>query len=223
MRRKFLFILANLLMRTLTRVEPVRGAENLPSTGAAVLAFNHLGRLDAAMIFILRDRKDFTGWVADKYQKIPFIPTLVKWLDGEWVDREGVDLKAIKWAVAWLKDGHMLGIAPEGTRSLTGALIEARQGVAYLAARTGVPIVPVAITGTESVSTTWRRLRRPRLTIRLGEPFYLPKLQRSTRTQSLQDGTDEIMCRIAALLPPKYHGIYAQHPRLKALLAMDAN
>jgi 1-acyl-sn-glycerol-3-phosphate acyltransferase len=210
-------------MRLFTRFEVLGGLEYVPREGAAILAINHLGSLDTPLVYMVVNREDLTGWVADKYRSTPFIPTGVKWLDGIWLDREGIDISAIKAAHTYLKEGRMLGIAPEGTRSHTGALIEGKNGVAYLAANTGTAIIPAAITGTESVNETWQRLRRPRLTVRFGESFNLPPLKRATREMALQQGTDEVMCRIAALLPPTYRGIYADHPRLKVLLAKDAN
>jgi 1-acyl-sn-glycerol-3-phosphate acyltransferase len=114
--------------------------------------------------------------------------------------------------------GNVFGMTPEGTRSKTGALIKAKTGVAYLADRAEVPIVPVAITGTELIMHNLRRLRRPHVTVRVGEIIQLPRIQTNERSADLRRHTDEIMCRIAAMLPPGYRGFYADHPRLKALL-----
>jgi 1-acyl-sn-glycerol-3-phosphate acyltransferase len=111
-------------------------------------------------------------------------------------------------------------MAPEGTRSPTGALIEARPGASYLAARSGAPIVPVAVTGTEdkNVVAHLKRLRRVKVITRIGEPFTLPPLGRGDREVELKKDTDEIMCRIAAMLPLEYRGVYADHPRTLELL-----
>ena len=109
-------------------------------------------------------------------------------------------------------------MAPEGTRSRTRSLIQAKTGVAYLADKAGVPVVPVAITGTEKAVSTFFRLRRPPIQIRFGKPFCLQPSERHARGSSLDQNTDEIMCRIAALLPPEYRGVYAGHPRLQELL-----
>jgi 1-acyl-sn-glycerol-3-phosphate acyltransferase len=116
-------------------------------------------------------------------------------------------------------------MAPEGTRSQSEALIPGRPGAAYLASKTGVPIVPVGVTGTEdrAVKARLRRLQRPHIVIRIGSPFTLPPMERQDRDAYLQAYTDEIMCRIAVLLPPTYRGVYADHPRLKELLLESAN
>jgi 1-acyl-sn-glycerol-3-phosphate acyltransferase len=113
----------------------------------------------------------------------------------------------------------MLGIAPEGTRSNTRALIPAKTGVAYLADKAKVAVLPTAIYGTDNAVYEVLRLRRPKMTIHFDKPFMLHPVDRSHRDEALQRNTDEIMCRIAALLPPAYWGAYAAHPRLKELLS----
>jgi 1-acyl-sn-glycerol-3-phosphate acyltransferase len=199
----------------------VEGLENLPATGAAIMAANHLGRLDPSLVFIMVEREDATGLVAKKYQKKLFFRWLVNAVGGIWINREETDFQALRTANDYLSRGGMLGIAPEGTRSRTGALMYAKTGVAFLAHKAKVLIIPVAITGTEKFFSELARLRRPHLRIRFGHPFTLPPLEREDRSGSLQRNTDEIMCQIAALLPPDYRGVYADHPRTKQLLATD--
>jgi 1-acyl-sn-glycerol-3-phosphate acyltransferase len=119
-----------------------------------------------------------------------------------------------------MEQDNILVIAPEGTRSRTGALIEAKPGVSYLATKLNRPIVPVAITGTEDrvLFSHLKKLRRAPITLTAGPAFTLPPLPRENRDEVLKQYTDEIMCRIAAILPERYHGVYANHPRLKELL-----
>lgn len=221
MPRKILFFIIRLLMRTLTRME-VRNAQTLPASGGAIVVINHIGRLDAAMIFLSIPREDVTGWVAEKYHESWIMRVMVKALDGIWINRFEADLKALKAAVAWLKAGKMMGIAPEGTRSLDGALMPGKAGVAYLADRTGVPLIPAGIEASPHAVREALTLRRPRISITYGEPFHLPPVPRERREEALEENTAEIMCRIAALLPPERHGVYAGHPRLQALLAEKA-
>lgn len=218
MLRTFLRAVVGFLFRLLTRME-VEGLENLPVEGGAILAANHLSRLDAAFVFILLDRQDVTGLVADKYITHPFFRWLVNAAGGIWLNRDSADFSALREARDYLNRGSMLGIAPEGTRSRTGALAQAKTGVAYLAEKVKAPIVPVAITGTEKAFHELFRLRRPRLTIRFGKAFTLPPLERGERSVGLKRNTDEIMCQIAALLPEEYRGVYKEHERLKELLS----
>lgn len=217
MRRKILRIFVRLFIFVFTRLE-VNGLDYVPLSGGSMVTINHLGRLDGVLLFAVVRRDDITGWVAEKYRKIPLLSFLVNVVDAIWVDRNRGDHTAIRIANDYLKAGWMFGVSPEGTRSQTGAMTEAKQGVTYIAAKAGVPIIPAAITGTEVVQRNLIRLRRPKLTISFGEPFILPPLERATRAEALQEGTDEIMCRMAALLPEKYRGFYSEHPRLKELL-----
>jgi 1-acyl-sn-glycerol-3-phosphate acyltransferase len=111
-------------------------------------------------------------------------------------------------------------IAPEGTRSKIEALQEARPGVAYFASKTGTPVIPVALTGTEDrvVKDNLKHFRRSKIIIRAGKPFILPSLRGQDRDEALASATTEIMCQIGAMLPEKYRGFYAEYPRLKELV-----
>ncbi len=220
--RRLLQIIVGLLFRLLTRVEAI-GVENQPLQGGCILASNHLSRLDPALVFALGRREDMTALVADKYQRHPLIRPLITAVRGIWLHREDADIHALRAARDFLQSGGMLGIAPEGTRSRSGALQPAKTGVAYLADKAGVPVLPVAIYGTETAIRQLLRLRRPRITIRYGEPFWLESIDRANREACLQRNTDEIMCRIAAMLPPQYRGAYADHPRLMELLQSRAH
>jgi 1-acyl-sn-glycerol-3-phosphate acyltransferase len=194
------------------------GAENIPDQGACLLTINHLGIVDAPLVFTLFERNDATGLVGLSHQGNPFLRWLVNQMDGIWIDRENLDVKALKEARSYLKKGWLLGIAPEGTRSDTHALIEAKPGVAFLADKMDGAIIPIGIAGTENSLKKMFTFQRPKFTAIVGEPFQLPQLDRQDRETSLQRNTEEIMCRIAALLPPRYRGFYAHHPRLKELL-----
>lgn len=211
--------LLNLFFRAFTRLE-VDGLENLPPSGGFIAAANHLGRLDVALVYHLLDRRDVYLLVAEKYRKYAIFRWLVKNMDAVFVERFGADFRALREMLNRLQRGGVLVIAPEGTRSPTGALIEGRPGGSYLAVKAGVPILPVAVTGTadRQVLRQFFRLRRPSIKIRVGSPFALPSIDGRNREAILQGYTEEIMCRIAALLPPEYRGVYAEHPRLKEFL-----
>jgi 1-acyl-sn-glycerol-3-phosphate acyltransferase len=212
--------LINLIVRISSRVE-VYGLENLPDEGSCVVASNHLGRLDAFYTYYFIERDDIIMLAAEKYKNLAIARWFAKQLDAIWVDRFNADFAAIREALKRLRAGGVLVLAPEGTRSKSGALQEAHAGGSYLAAKAGVPIIPAALTGTEDthVVAQLRRLRRPHVVLRAGEPFTLPPIPNENREAALQEYTDEIMCRIAAMLPPSYRGVYADHPRLHELLA----
>jgi 1-acyl-sn-glycerol-3-phosphate acyltransferase len=218
--RKFLRGLIRFIFWLIARIE-VSGVENVPATGAFVLATNHIGIIDIAMFHYQFDRFDMFIPVAEKWEKVGWINFLGRHLNFLFVDRFNPDLKALRKMIGLMEAGNALVIAPEGTRSRTGALIAGKPGVAYLAARSGFPIIPVAITGTEDkvIAANVKRFRRSPVTLTAGKPFVIPPLPKTGRDEALQAATDEIMCQIAALLPERYRGVYAEHPRLAELLA----
>jgi len=208
------------LMFTLIAHIHVSGMENVPRSGGYIAASNHIGRLDAPLVYYLLDRKDVVMLVAEKYQRYAIYRWFVRRLDAVWVDRFNADLSAMRAALNRLKQGAVLVLAPEGTRSRDGTLQPARAGASYLASKSGVQVIPVGVVGTNDrqVMTRLRRLRRLDINIYVGEPFVLPPIKGRDREAALQEYTDEIMCRVAALLPPEARGVYADHPRLQELL-----
>lgn len=217
--RNFVLFLIHAVLNLVTKVE-VYEQENVPSTGSFVLATNHLGVLDVFMPFYVLNRWDMFVLVADKWEKQTWVRWLGKSLNFLYIDRFNPNLPALRDVIARMKSGQVLVIAPEGTRSRNGALLEAKPGVSYLAAKLGYPIVPASLAGTsdEIFFENLRHLRKTHVVLRAGKPFNLPPLPKQNRDEAMQRYTDEIMCRIAALLPESYRGAYAEHPRLKELL-----
>jgi 1-acyl-sn-glycerol-3-phosphate acyltransferase len=195
-----------ILFRCLSRLH-VTGTEHVPEEGAFVLATNHISRLDTPLLGATCPRQ-VHALVAAKYKDYPFFRWFVNAVDGIWVRRADFDREALLDAVAILRQGKVLGVAPEGTRSPTANLQPGRPGAAFLAARVDVPIIPVGITGTQQMLPELRRFRYPELNVAYGEPFHLPKTGRLS-SGDLADATDLIMQRIAALLPTAYQGVYA--------------
>jgi 1-acyl-sn-glycerol-3-phosphate acyltransferase len=205
----------------ITRLVLIRpeGLEHLPPSGPYILAANHLAFWDAPIIYGLVGGPNLTGWAAEKYRYNPIWGTILRMGSGVFIERGAVDRDALEAAVAWLRQGKVFGLAPEGTRSKTGGLARGKSGVVFVAHQAGVPIVPLAHFGTERVTRTWLRLRRPEVTVRVGQPFTLPPLPSTERSAQLHEQADLVMCHIAALLPPEYRGVYADHPELRKLLA----
>ena len=215
--RIFRFII-RLVVGLIARVTVV-GFENLPA-GGFVIAANHIGRLDAALAYYVLDRPDIIMVVAEKYQKYAVFRWLVKLTNGMFVDRYNSDIHAIRETLRRLQQGQVFTITPEGTRSKSGNLIEAKPGAIYLAWKAGVPVVPVALTGTEDAVVVERLKHFKRLDVRIsaGRPFVLPPVKGKDRDSAMQEYTDEVMCRIAALLPAGRRGVYSQKERLQELL-----
>ena len=211
--------LVRFFMKIIADIE-VHDMEKLPA-GNFIAAANHLGRLDTAVLLCIIDREDIIMPVAEKYRNHPLFGAIGRAVNAIWLNRFEADYPALREILARMQNGGMLVIAPEGTRSKTEALQEGRMGVAFLASKSGYPVLPVALTGTEDrrIMENLKRFRRSKITVRAGDLFHIQIPKGKGREQAMREATDEIMCRIAALLPEKYRGVYADQPRLKELLA----
>jgi 1-acyl-sn-glycerol-3-phosphate acyltransferase len=216
--RKMLKRLFRFLIAKLTRLE-VAGLENIPDRGGALLVTNHLSIIDPVLIFALIERHDITALVAKSHQKNPLYRWFVNRANGIWINRDEADTHAVRAARSFIQNGGIVGIAPEGTRSSTGSMLPAKVGAAYLAEKSKAMILPVAVTGTFKGIKKVFTFQRPKMTVEFGPLFQLPPVERHNRDIILHQNTDEMMCRIAVMLPPSYRGVYKDHPRLLELLA----
>lgn len=218
MKYRTLRAIIRFLMNFATNIE-VNGIEKLPE-GNVIVAANHLGRLDAAALLCILDREDIILPMAEKYRAHPLFGIMGRAISAVWLNRFDADYGAFRQMLDRMKQGGILVIAPEGTRSKTEALQEAKMGVAFLASKSGYPVLPVAVTGTEDrvIVKNLKRFRRSKITATAAKLMYIDIPKGRGREEALRAATDEIMCQIAVLLPEKYRGVYADHPRLKELL-----
>ena len=207
------------IMRLIADIE-LDGMEKLPA-GNVIVAANHLGRLDTAVILCVLDREDIIMAIAEKYKDHPLFGRIGRAVDAIWLNRFEADFSALRQILERMKQGGLFVIAPEGTRSKTEAMQKGKMGAAFLASKSGYPVLPVAVTGTEDrlILQNLKRFRRSKITVKAGDLFYIEIPKGKGREEAMQEATDEIMCRIGAKLPEKYRGVYAQHPRLKELLS----
>lgn len=176
----------------------VEGAEHVPPRGPAIVAMNHESALDIPVAVVACPRR-ITFMAKRELFKGPFASWALERLGGFRVERERYDLRAVRAALEVLRGGGLLGMYPEGTRA-PGELLPFLSGTAWLALRTGAPIVPTAILGTERASEATRP-RRVRVRVRFGEPIEVdvetgPR-ERRRRADAL---TRELRARIARLL-----------------------
>lgn len=211
--------LNRLLVKIILDIEFIN-LESAPREGALIVAGNHLGVLDALIVYYVIDRRDYIVMVAEYHRQYAFRRFLAKQVDAIFVDRYQADFAVLREVLKRLAAGGVLIISPEGTRSKTGGLLPGQPGTAYLAAKSGVPVLPVSIIGSEDslVMPNLKRLRRSPVKITFGKPLYFDPVKREHRQEILQNYTDEIMCQIAALLPEAYRGVYSEHPRLKEMI-----
>lgn len=211
--RSFLRGVTKLLTLLLLRAE-VRGLDNFPRQGPALIVFNHLGDADAVLMMATLPFKS-------PAEGIGKIELNEHWLVGPifraygiiWVHRGQPDRKALRAALDALAEGRMVSLAPEGRQSVIGGLEEGNAGAAFLALKSGAPIVPVAMTGTENgnIYGHLKQWKRAPVTLTVGKPFLLP--QHENRQKTMQEGTGMIMQTLASMLPESYRGKYRTVPK----------
>lgn len=204
---RFAKLVIGLILIIWTRKQVV-GLENVPRQGPLILASNHVNLLDPPLLAVLMLRRIVymgkielwrTPIIGPLYTLAGFIP--VRRFEG--------DLAALRKAEETLRQNQVLGMFPEGTRSGKPGLGKGQPGTAIIALRSGAPIVPVAVAGTEGVAVPRSLFRLTRVRVVFGKPFELPKGRRLD-ARLVEQSTERIMKEIAALLPEEYRGVYAE-------------
>jgi len=185
------------------------GMENFPADGPALIVINHLGDSDVPALFsALPSPADALAKI--ELYDLPLLGRLMDWYGLIWLHRGRPDKRALRAALDGLAEGRVIAIAPEGRYSVTGALEEGSGGAAFLAYKSGAPIVPISLAGTENerVYGHIKRFRRAPVQIKVGNMFRLEE-QADGRREAMNEGTRRIMQALADLLPEKYHGAYS--------------
>lgn len=204
--RIFLRALAK-LVTFFTMRTTIRGMENFPRRGPALIVINHLGDADAVLVGAsIPITIDGMGKI--ELNDEPVVGPLFRAYGVIWVHRGRPDRRALRAALDALAEGRMVGLAPEGRQSVIGGLEEGNEGAAFLAMKSGAPIVPIAMTGTENdhIYGHLKKWKRAPVTLTVGKPFHLS--EQADRQKMLQEGTRQIMQSLANLLPDSYRGNY---------------
>jgi 1-acyl-sn-glycerol-3-phosphate acyltransferase len=198
--------------RSLCRVHDEEVAK-IPHQGPLIIVANHVNFLDVPLLYTHTRPRPITGFAKVETWKNPVIGLLFSLVGAIPLKRGTVDRSALQRALAELQAGRILVIAPEGTRSGDGRLRKARSGVAMLALLSGAPVLPVVYYGGEQFRRNLVRLRRTDFHIIVGEPFHVRSSEERISRALREQVTDEIMYRLAALLPPAYRGHYSDLSR----------
>lgn len=191
----------------------IEGLERAPKQGSLIVAINHACFLDPLMsityvrpdIFPMAKIELFEGpfgWVFKNYGAFP-------------VRRGQGDLGAMRAALRVLQEGHSMLISPEGHRAESGTLQTPHEGIAFLAYKSGAPILPVANWGGKLFSKNLTRLHRTPVGMKVGDVLELAPLEKNPRREVLTQITDELMGHIARMLPPAYRGRYSDAESMK--------
>lgn len=217
----FLRVIVKLVIYLFFGRYKVFGLENRPEKGPYLIVTNHMSAADVPLLLVSFPGLAPRFFAGEKWESHWFFGPLMRWGGAIYIKRGEVDRKALKEGLEAIAQGDVFGLAPEGTRSRTKQMIRGRDGAAYLASKANVPILPVGLVNTDVVFANGRRLRRTVLECHVGEPFTLPDLGHRAKSHELSAYTHLIMVKIAALLPERYHGYYADSPALAAIQRGD--
>jgi cytidylate kinase len=198
----------------------VEGLENVPASGPVMLASNHAAWIDIPLVSFRVPR--ITHYMAKvELFQAPIVGGMIRLLGAFPVRRGEGDRESLRTALRLLGQGEVVAIFPEGHRT-GGPMIRGLPGVSLIALRANTPIVPVGIINSPAVFQKGQFFfRRPTVTVRYGEPFKLNEGGGRYSKEDVERGGEEIMTRIAALLPPDYHGVYAE--AVEAMKAREAS
>ena len=202
----------NFLIRVYTRITCRIDAPDLhkfPMHGPLIAIANHTGQIEVPLIFAHLQPRKLSGWAKAESWDNKFL----NWVFGVWgiipVRRGEADMHALKEALRALKKGLIFGVAPEGTRNYNGILRRALPGTVIIALHSGAPILPIAHWGGEVYLKNLKRFKRTDFHIRIGEPFKLNVEGLKVTGEVRQQIADEMMYRLAKLLPEEYRGEYS--------------
>lgn len=207
--------IVNVALRVFFRVTcriNIEELKKVPQDGPLLLLANHTYVLDGPMLYVFLRRSNllamakkelwdnkFLGWVMDLWRSIP-------------VDRENMGRETMEACFAALDRKEILAMAPEGTRSKDECLQQGKAGIAFIAHKKDAPMVPVVILGLTSFSRNLKRLRRTPITIAVGKPFEIIQKGGRVDAATREALSDEIMLRMAALMPEDKRGYYQGRP-----------
>jgi len=195
------------LIRMAVQVEDKELA-NIPSRGPLIVIANHINFIEVPLMYSHLYPRPLTGWAKVETWKNPFFAWLFNIYKAIPIRRGESDLRALNAALDAIKEGMIIAISPEGTRSYVGQLQQGKPGVVLLALRSKAPIQPAAYYGGELLWKKILRLRRLHFFINVGHPFTIDTHGEALSRNVRQEITDEIMFQLAALLPPDYRGYY---------------
>ncbi|HJP89271.1 MAG TPA: (d)CMP kinase [Candidatus Limnocylindrales bacterium] len=220
------------IARAIVRLRFEGDIASIPKTGPLILAANHASSADPVLIgaFLNQIFDRPLNWLGKReLVEFPLTGWAFRIAGIHGVDRDAADLEAFRTAMRILEAGQVLAVFPEGTRSRDGGLQQVREGVGMLALRSGAPVLPVAVVDSDLMWPRGKLIPRfgKRVTVRYGTPFVVGDEIAKTGApmkgrQATEAATRMVMARIAALLPPRQRGVYAQDATAQAGTAAEA-
>lgn len=195
------------LLHILCRIDAAE-MKRIPARGPLILVANHISSLEVPIVYTQLQPRPATALVKAETWEHPLLGPLASLWGAIPLHRGEADAEAFRLGLEALGQGKILAVAPEGTRS-HGPLQRGLPGVVLLAQRSKAPLMPIIYYGHEGFRDNLRHLRRTDFHVRVGEPFVIDAGPGRVSGEVRQAIADEIMVRLAILMPPAYHGAYA--------------
>ena len=186
----------------------VYGKANVPKQGPLIIVSNHLSNVDPPLLSTSLPRR-IVFMAKEELFRHPIMGPLSRGWHAFPINRDKLDREALRQADQVVRQGLVLGLFPEGTRSPSAKLQQGYTGAALIALRSGCQILPVGITGAENFNKSGFVFHRPKITVNIGKPFTLPAHGGRMTKEQLAPAADMMMKKIAELLPESYRGYYA--------------
>ncbi|MDD3058743.1 MAG: lysophospholipid acyltransferase family protein [Sphaerochaeta sp.] len=193
----------------------------IPHEGPLLMMVNHTSNLEGPMLYAFLQPRKLHAMAKQELWDHKFMAYLMELWGSIPVDRQNMGRATMDACFKVLDEQHILAIAPEGTRSHDGKLQEGKGGIAFIAHKKGTPMIPVAVMGFTDFKKNIKRLRRTVITVKVGEVFEIVQKGGRIDADTRQALADEIMLRLAALMPPSLRGHYEGMP-ISFTLTKDA-
>ena len=206
--------ITNATLRTLFRLFfkiDRREFDKMPRSGPFMIIANHTSTFDGPLMYVFMQPRKMIAMAKQELWDHWFTRYIMNLWESIPVDRENIGRQTMEQCFEVLDRKDILAIAPEGTRSKDGCLQQGKAGVAFIAHKKQVPMVPIVITGFERFKQHIRRCRRTPLTIRIGKPFRIVQGTGRLDASGRERLIEEIMLRLADLMPASHRGFYADH------------
>lgn len=205
----FVNFIIRVYLRLTCRLDVSDLQQKVPMQGALIVIANHTGQIEVPLLYAYLQPRKITGWAKVETWDNKFLNYIFNLWGLIPIRRGEADMNALKKALRALKEGYILGIAPEGTRNKTGRLRRALPGTVIVALHSGVPILPIAHWGGESFLKNLKRFKRTDFHIRVGEPFRINTHGMKITGEIRQEIVDDMMYVLASMLPDEYRGEYS--------------
>jgi 1-acyl-sn-glycerol-3-phosphate acyltransferase len=210
--RAIFHVLAWILLRSRGHLH-VEGLENVPRKGPAIVVGNHIATVDPPMVGALVPRLDVHYMAKSEVFRTRFARFFLRGWNTFPVVRHSADRRALERGLQVLREGHILVLFPEGSRSTDATLTRGFPGAGFIARRSGVPVIPVAIWGSEDVLPKGVYMPRSAdLHVRYGGPLQIPDRRADGSRLDNQEAVDIMLRAVADMLPERYRGVYDGRP-----------